>query len=116
MAALFAGGMVRSMPMFEGNVFLGDVDVFLPPGNPGMDRQHPVFPSNEIRISYLSPASNRCPPLAVLQVISPYSKRCKLRAKKFDLHPKSLLNRLHSICWNKRMVYRFFQSSTDFNH
>ncbi|KAE8774811.1 RNA polymerase II C-terminal domain phosphatase-like 2 [Hordeum vulgare] len=100
----------RSMPLFDGDVFLGDVDVLLPPGTESassscMDlHQQAVFPSNEIRISRRSPASERCPPLAVLQVISAYSLRCKLQAKAADLHPKSLLRRLHDSCWKKGMT------------
>jgi RNA polymerase II C-terminal domain phosphatase-like 1/2 len=106
-ASLSGAGLVRSMPLFEGDVFLGDVDVFLPPGSPpsGMESQHPVFPSNRIRISRRSPASDRYPPLAVLQVISAYSMRCKIRATKLDLHhPRSLLGRLYSSCLEQRMV------------
>ena len=107
-ASLTNVGVIRSMPLFEGDLFLGDVDVFLPPGSPSSATgHHPVFPRNMIEISRRSPASNRCPPLAVLQVISAYSMRCKLRAKKLDLHPRSLLSRLHSMCLNQQMVYRF---------
>ena len=107
-ASLTNVGVIRSMPMFEGDVFLGDVDVFLPPaGSPSSSGMERVFPRNTIQISRRSPASNRCPPLAVLQVISAYSMRCKLRAKKLDLHPRSLLSRLHSMCLNQQMVYRF---------
>ncbi|CAM0878975.1 unnamed protein product [Alopecurus aequalis] len=104
--SLAGARVVRSMAMYEGEVFIGDVDVFLPPGgqSSGMELHHPVFQGNSIRISHLSPASNRCPPLAVLQVISAYSMRCKLRAKKLDLHPRSLLGRLHSICLEQRMT------------
>ncbi|KAM0899429.1 hypothetical protein ACQ4PT_021297 [Festuca glaucescens] len=89
------------MPVFERDVFLGNVDVFLPSGTSGSG----VFPSNEIRISRRSPASSRCPPLAVLQVISAYSLRCKLQENTPDLHPGSLLlGNLHSTCWNQRMT------------
>ncbi|XBI06942.1 hypothetical protein VPH35_134908 [Triticum aestivum] len=55
----------RSMPLFDGGVFLGDVDVLLPPGTESassscMDLGQPaVFPRNEIRISRRSPASER---------------------------------------------------------
>ena len=99
------------MPLFDSDVFLGNVDVLLPPGTESassscMDLGQPaVFPRNEIRISRRSPASERCPPLAVLQVISAYSLRCKLEAKAADLHPTSLLHRLHDSCWKKGMVY-----------
>ncbi|KAM0834622.1 hypothetical protein ACQ4PT_063487 [Festuca glaucescens] len=93
----------RTLPVFERGVFLGNVDVFLPPGTSSSGSG--VFPSNEIRISRRSPASNRCPPLAVLQVISAYSLRCKLQENTLDLHPGSLLlGSLHSTCWNQRMT------------
>uniref|UniRef100_A0ACD5UG43 Uncharacterized protein n=1 Tax=Avena sativa TaxID=4498 RepID=A0ACD5UG43_AVESA len=102
MATSFAGSsVVRSMPMFEGDVFLGDIDVFL---SPGMEGHRPVFSSNQIRISRRSPASSRCHPLAVLQVISAFSMRCKLRSKKLDLHPRSLLVKLHTFCLEQRMT------------
>ncbi|XBI75656.1 hypothetical protein VPH35_069009 [Triticum aestivum] len=101
----------RSMPLFDADLFLGDVDVLLPPAgsestsSSAMDlRQPAVFPRNEIRIHGRSPASERCPPLAVLQVISAYSLRCKLEAKAADLHPTSLLHRLHDSCWKKGMT------------
>ncbi|XP_073359739.1 RNA polymerase II C-terminal domain phosphatase-like 2 [Aegilops tauschii subsp. strangulata] len=101
----------RSMPLFDADVFLGDVDVLLPPAgtesasSSAMDlRQPAVFPRNEIRIRCRSPASERCPPLAVLQVISAYSLRCKLEAKAADLDPTSLLHRLHDSCWKKGMT------------
>ncbi|XBI35146.1 hypothetical protein VPH35_120873 [Triticum aestivum] len=100
----------RSMPLFDGGVYLGDVDVLLPPGTESassscMDLGQPaVFPRNEIRISRRSPASEKCPPLAVLHVISAYSLRCKFEAKAADLHPTSLLHRLHDSCWKKGMV------------
>jgi RNA polymerase II C-terminal domain phosphatase-like 1/2 len=88
--------------VFERDVLLGHVDVFLPPGTPSSSG---LFPSNEIRISRRSPASDRCPPLAVLQVISACSMRCKLRENTLDLRPRSpLLAGLHSTCWNLRMV------------
>ncbi|CAM0958954.1 unnamed protein product [Alopecurus aequalis] len=101
---------MATMPMFEGDMLLGHVDVFLPPpstdGGGGSKEPAVLFPSNEIRISRRSPASDRCPPLAVLQLISAYSMRCKLRESTTTLdHPTSpLLGYLHSFCWNQRMT------------
>jgi RNA polymerase II C-terminal domain phosphatase-like 1/2 len=87
--------------VFERDVLLGHVDVFLPPGTPSSG----LFPGDEIRISRRSPASDRCPPLAVLHLISACSMRCKLRENTLDLRPRSpLLASLHSTCWNLRMV------------
>lgn len=90
-----AGGI--SMLMSNGDVLLGEVEVF--PARPGGN--HP-FPINEICISHLSPPSDRCPPLAVLQVIGPKSMRCKIRAK--PLPRGSPLQLLHSTCLKESKV------------
>ncbi|VAH81950.1 unnamed protein product [Triticum turgidum subsp. durum] len=84
------------MRMFHGDVFLGEVDVFSI--KPGPEGALP-FPSNEIRISHLSPASERCPPLAILQTIAPFSVRCKLQARPLPPHPS--LHRLYITCFNE---------------
>ncbi|XP_062226562.1 RNA polymerase II C-terminal domain phosphatase-like 2 isoform X4 [Phragmites australis] len=85
-----------SMRMFHGDVFLGEVEVF--PMKQGPEGGLP-FPSNEIRISHLSPASERCPPLAILQTIAPFSVRCKLKAK--PIPPQPGLQRLYFTCFNE---------------
>ncbi|XP_020100231.1 RNA polymerase II C-terminal domain phosphatase-like 2 [Ananas comosus] len=64
-----------SSKVFHGGNFLGEAEVY-----PAKDQGF-TFPSNEIRINYLSPPSERCPPLSVLQTISPFSVRCKVLAK-----------------------------------
>ncbi|KAL6840293.1 hypothetical protein ACP4OV_030103 [Aristida adscensionis] len=84
------------MRMFHGDVFLGEAEVF--PMKPGAEGSLP-FPSNEIRISHLSPPSERCPPLAILQTIAPFSVRCKLQAKPVPPHPS--LHRLYITCFNE---------------
>ena len=92
---------MAAMPVFEDDMLLGYVDVFLPPSSSGGSREPAaLFPSNEIRISRRSPASDRCPPLAVLQVISAYTMRCKLQGNTTS----PLLSSLHTTCWNQRMV------------
>ncbi|KAL6614139.1 hypothetical protein ACP70R_036409 [Stipagrostis hirtigluma subsp. patula] len=85
-----------TMRMFHGEVFLGDAEVF--PMKQGGEGSLP-FPSNEIRISHLSPPSERCPPLAILQTIAPFSVRCKLQAKMVPPHPA--LHRLYLTCFNE---------------
>lgn len=85
--------------MFHGDVFLGEAEVF--PMKQGAEGSLP-FPSNEIRISHLSPTSERCPPLAILQTIAPFSVRCKLQAKLMPPHPS--LHRLYLTCFNEYKV------------
>jgi RNA polymerase II C-terminal domain phosphatase-like 1/2 len=85
--------------MFHGDVSLGDAEVF--PIKPGPDAALP-FPTNEIRVSHLSPASERCPPLAILQTIAPFSVRCKLQAKTVPLNPS--IHRLYLTCFNEYKV------------
>ncbi|BAC03323.1 OJ1402_H07.12 [Oryza sativa (japonica cultivar-group)] len=93
-AGATAGGV--TMRMFHGDVFLGEAEVF--PMKQGAEGSLP-FPSNEIRISHLSPTSERCPPLAILQTIAPFSVRCKLQAKLMPPHPS--LHRLYLTCFNE---------------
>uniref|UniRef100_A0ACD5WLV5 Uncharacterized protein n=1 Tax=Avena sativa TaxID=4498 RepID=A0ACD5WLV5_AVESA len=85
-----------TMPMFHGDVSLGEAEVFSV--KPGPEGTLP-FPSNEIRISHLSPASERCPPLAILQTIAPFSVRCKLLGKGIAPHPS--LHRLYLTCFHE---------------
>ncbi|WVZ68105.1 hypothetical protein U9M48_017089 [Paspalum notatum var. saurae] len=85
-----------SMRMFHGEVFLGEMEVS--PMKQGAEGGLP-FPSNEIRVSHLSPASERCPPLAILQTIAPFSVRCKLQSKLTPPHPS--LHRLYLTCFNE---------------
>lgn len=80
-----------SRPVFKSIVFheeacLGEAEIF-PAKDPNFR-----FPNSEIRISHFSPPSERCPPLSILQTISPFSVPCKLQSK------SPSLNRLHSSC------------------
>ncbi|OVA02669.1 NLI interacting factor [Macleaya cordata] len=77
--------------IYHGDIFLGEVENF-PAKN-----QHFQFPNNEIRINHLSPPSERCPPLSILQTISPFSIRCKLET--ISTNEQSPLNRLHYSCF-----------------
>ncbi|XP_073114816.1 RNA polymerase II C-terminal domain phosphatase-like 2 isoform X2 [Elaeis guineensis] len=79
--------------VYHGEVCLGDAEVF-----PTNNHAFP-FPSNEIRISHLSPPSERCPPLSILQTISPFSVRCKVQAK--SVTEESLLRRLYLSCFQE---------------
>ncbi|RCV28211.1 hypothetical protein SEVIR_5G392800v4 [Setaria viridis] len=85
-----------SMRMFHGEVFLGEMEVF--PMKQGGDGGFP-FPSNEIRVSHFSPVSERCPPLAILQTIAPFSVRCKLQSKLMPPNPS--LHRLYLTCFSE---------------
>ncbi|CAM0883637.1 unnamed protein product [Alopecurus aequalis] len=84
------------MRIFYGEVSLGEVDVFSV--KPGPEGTLP-FPSSEIRISHLSPHSERCPPLAILQTIAPFSVRCKLQASTLPPHPS--IQHLYATCFNE---------------
>ncbi|ONM36329.1 RNA polymerase II C-terminal domain phosphatase-like 2 [Zea mays] len=85
-----------SMRMFHGESFLGEMEVFpmKRDGEGGLP-----FPTNEIRVSHFSPASERCPPLAILQTIAPFSVRCKLQTKLTPPNPG--LQRLYLTCFNE---------------
>ncbi|XP_010256579.1 PREDICTED: RNA polymerase II C-terminal domain phosphatase-like 2 isoform X5 [Nelumbo nucifera] len=77
--------------VYHGDSCLGEVEIF-PAKN-----QNVQFPNNEIRINYISQPSERCPPLSVLQTISPFSVRCKLESK--TVVEQSPLSRLHASCF-----------------
>ncbi|XP_020577669.1 RNA polymerase II C-terminal domain phosphatase-like 1 [Phalaenopsis equestris] len=67
---------IMSVTVFHGDVCLGEAEVLPSTKSPSFQ-----FPKNEIRITQISPPSERCPPLSVLQTISPFSVRCKIQAK-----------------------------------
>ncbi|XP_020553536.1 RNA polymerase II C-terminal domain phosphatase-like 2 isoform X1 [Sesamum indicum] len=58
--------------VYHGDVYLGELETV-----PVKDGNF-QFPNNEIRIHHISPNSERCHPLSVLQTISYASARCKL--------------------------------------
>ncbi|PKA56381.1 RNA polymerase II C-terminal domain phosphatase-like 2 [Apostasia shenzhenica] len=83
---------IKFVTVFHADVCLGEVEVF-----PSVKSPNFQFPSNEIRISDLSPPSERCPPLSVLQTISPFSVRCKIQAKSATVD--SPISRLYLSCF-----------------
>ncbi|XP_050945279.1 RNA polymerase II C-terminal domain phosphatase-like 2 isoform X2 [Cucumis melo] len=79
--------------VFHGDVRLGELDAI-----PATD-QNFQFPNNEIRIHRISPPSERCPPLSVLQTISSFSLRCKLQSSLPVEQPH--LIQLHYSCFHE---------------
>ncbi|XP_043723857.1 RNA polymerase II C-terminal domain phosphatase-like 2 [Telopea speciosissima] len=79
--------------IYDGDTYVGDVEVF------PVKNQKFQFPNNEIRIKYFTPSSERCPPLSILQIISPFAIRFKLQSK--ALTEQSLLYRLHASCFRE---------------
>ncbi|KAG7033776.1 RNA polymerase II C-terminal domain phosphatase-like 2 [Cucurbita argyrosperma subsp. argyrosperma] len=79
--------------VFHGDVRLGELDAI-----PATD-QNFQFPNNEIRIHRISPPSERCPPLSVLQTISSFSLRSKLQSSLPVEQPH--LIQLHYSCFHE---------------
>lgn len=77
--------------VYHGDLCLGELDAI-----PATD-QNFQFPNNEIRIHRISPQSERCPPLSILQTISSFSVRCKLESSLPVEQPH--LIRLHASCF-----------------
>ena len=82
--------------VYDGGVCLGELDTV-----PVKD-QNFQFPNNEIRIDHLSPVSERCPPLSVIQAISSFSVRCKLESSS-PVEQLPLIN-LHASCFYELKV------------
>ncbi|KAI5561247.1 hypothetical protein BDE02_16G102300 [Populus trichocarpa] len=80
-------------PVYHGEVCLGELDV-IPVTEKGF-----LFPNNEIRIHHISQQSERCPPLSILQTISPFSVRCKLESSS-PMEQSHLIN-LHASCFHE---------------
>ncbi|CAI9782397.1 unnamed protein product [Fraxinus pennsylvanica] len=81
--------------VYHGDVYLGELDTV-----PVKDGNF-QFPNNEIRIHTISPKSERCHPLSVLQTISSASVRCKLEPNantNSNPNPEHLIN-LHASCF-----------------
>ncbi|KAJ6968868.1 hypothetical protein NC653_036750 [Populus alba x Populus x berolinensis] len=79
--------------VYHGEVCLGELDV-IPVTEKGF-----LFPNNEIRIYHISQQSERCPPLSILQTISPFSVRCKLESSS-PMEQSHLIN-LHASCFHE---------------
>lgn len=82
--------------VYDGDCCLGELEAI-----PVKDQSF-RFPNNEIRIHHLSPRSERCLPISVLQTISPFSVRCKLESKSMIEQPHLLS--LHSTCFHEQKV------------
>ncbi|XP_041022989.1 RNA polymerase II C-terminal domain phosphatase-like 2 isoform X2 [Juglans microcarpa x Juglans regia] len=77
--------------VYHGDLCLGELDAI-----PVKD-QNFQFPNHEIRIHHISPQSERCPPLSILQTISSFSVRCKLESS--SPVEQSHLITLHASCF-----------------
>ncbi|KAK4253236.1 hypothetical protein QN277_010565 [Acacia crassicarpa] len=77
--------------VYHGDLRLGELDVIPVKG------QNFQFPNNEIRIRHISPRSERCPPLSILQTVSAFSVRCKLESS-LPIEQPPLIN-LHASCF-----------------
>lgn len=82
--------------VYHGDLRLGELDAI-----PVSD-QNFQFPNNEIRIHHVSPPSERCPPLSILQTISSFSVRCKLESS-LMVEQLQLIN-LHAMCFYELKV------------
>lgn len=82
--------------VYHGDTCLGELDVI-----PATD-QNFQFPNNEIRIRHISPLSERCPPLSILQTVASFSVRCKLESSS-PFEQAHLIN-LHASCFYELKV------------
>ena len=83
--------------VYNAEMRLGELDVVSIPTFPNFR-----FPNDEIRIRHMSPKSERCPPLSVLQTISSFAVRCKLESSLPVEQPP--LTTLHATCFYELMV------------
>ncbi|KAB5552162.1 hypothetical protein DKX38_009473 [Salix brachista] len=79
--------------VYHGEICLGELDAI-----PATEQKF-QFPNNEIRIHHISQQSERCPPLSILQTISPFSVRCKLESSS-PMEQSHLIN-LHASCFHE---------------
>lgn len=88
---------------YLGKEILGEVEIYPQQqgeGGEGEEKNKKVF--DEIRISYFSEASERCPPLAVLHTITASGICFKMESKSSD---NIQLHLLHSSCIRENKVY-----------
>lgn len=83
--------------VYHGELRLGELDVKQVSSSSGNNEFR--FPNDEIRIHHVSPAGERCPPLAILQTIASFSVRCKLESSA-PVKPPELM-RLHAVCFHE---------------
>ncbi|KAJ8753749.1 hypothetical protein K2173_000003 [Erythroxylum novogranatense] len=81
--------------VYHGEVCLGELETV------PMTEKKFQFPNNEIRIHHISPQSERCPPLSVLQTISSFSVRCKLEPAPSPPEQQPHLINLHASCFHE---------------
>lgn len=87
--------------VFQGTEILGEVEIYPhQQSEEGEEKNKEVF--DEIRISYFSEASERCPPLAVLHTITSSGICFKMESKSSD---NTQLHLLHSSCIRENKVY-----------
>ncbi|CAA7061817.1 unnamed protein product [Microthlaspi erraticum] len=80
--------------VYHGELRLGELDVYqVSSGNEFR------FPNDEIRIHRISPAGERCPPLAIIQTIASFAVRCKLESSA-PVKPQELKH-LHAVCFHE---------------
>ncbi|KAL0672075.1 hypothetical protein Bca4012_000055 [Brassica carinata] len=82
--------------VYHGELRLGELDVKQVSSSLGNEFR---FPNDEIRIHHVSPAGERCPPLAILQTVASFSVRCKLESSA-PVKPPELM-RLHAVCFHE---------------
>lgn len=83
--------------VYHGESCLGELEAI-----PAKDNKDFQFPNNEIRIHHISPISERCPPLSILQTISSFSVKCKLESTS-PVEQSQLIN-LHASCFHELKV------------
>ncbi|GAB2263711.1 hypothetical protein Droror1_Dr00025845 [Drosera rotundifolia] len=84
--------------VYHGELYLGELQAI--PVIPAADDASVDFrfPNDEIRISDISPSSERCSPLSILQSASPFAVRCKLESTLPPEQQPHLLT-LHASCF-----------------
>lgn len=82
--------------VYHGDLCLGELNAI-----PVTDHNF-QFPNNEIRVHHISPQSERCPPLSILQTISSFTVRCKLESSS-PVEQPHLIN-LHASCFYELKV------------
>ncbi|KAH7844554.1 hypothetical protein Vadar_029285 [Vaccinium darrowii] len=80
--------------VYHGESCLGELEAI-----PAKDNKDFQFPNNEIRIHHISPISERCPPLSILQTISSFPVKCKLESTS-PVEQSQLIN-LHASCFHE---------------
>lgn len=87
-------GFIRRVVVYDGESCLGELD------SVAVKDENFQFPNNEIRIHHISPNSERCHPLSILQTISASPARCKLEPpSSIPTSDQSQLINLHASCF-----------------